>query len=320
MASKIAGSPPTQKSGPCIIYFHEGYSPYLAFSLWQATQSNPEARVILLGDESNRIAGIHYEHYLLSDFSTRLNEFRKIYQHFHPGNLEDERRCIERWLFLAEFVKCQGINNFIFLDSDTLLFENFLVPPKEWAEFDAAGAPLFWGFCFFRKNDLVERFARWIIDQYQNPKIMQEWRARFERYRSGNGDPGLIIQDMALAVLFVKETGARVFDVSMPHGGKVVDTGKWGGAFLQGKKHIDIISQEQKGGKIYARTDKDSVQLQAVHVQGFYKNHIAGLTGWSWPIFRSFFRPNYRKNIKQLFWYGLNGFRYRCYLRRPRTS
>jgi hypothetical protein len=106
----------------------------------------------------------------------------------------------------------------------------------------------------------------------------------------------------------------------MPHGGQVVDTGQWGGAFLQGKKHMDIISQEQKGGKIYARTDKDSVQLQAVHVQGFYKNHIAGLTGWSWPIFRSFFRPNYRKNIKQLFWYGLNGFRYRCYLRRPRTS
>lgn len=118
------------KEAPCIIYFHEGYSPYLAFSLWQATQSNPEARVILLGDESNRISGIHYEHHLLSDYSIRLGEFRKIYQHFHPGNLEDERRCIERWLFLAEFVRRQGLKNFIFLDSDTLLFENFLVPPR----------------------------------------------------------------------------------------------------------------------------------------------------------------------------------------------
>jgi hypothetical protein len=58
-----------------------------------------------------------------------------------------------------------------------------------------------------------------------------------------------------------------------------------------------------------------TVPLTAVHVAGFYKNHMPGLTGWSWPIFRSFFRPNYRKNIKQLFWYGLNGLWCRRYLK-----
>jgi hypothetical protein len=55
-------------------------------------------------------------------------------------------------------------------------------------------------------------------------------------------------------------------------------------------------------------------------VAGFYKNHMPGLTGWSWAIFRSFFRPNYRKNIKQLFWYGLNGFRFRRYLNKNYQS
>ena len=304
------GSEPQQntKEVPCIIYFHEGFSPYLPFTLWQAKKSNPEARIILLGDERNRISGIQYEHHLISGYSTKAQEFRKIYQHFHPGNLEDERRCIERWLILADFLRQQNTRDFLFLDSDTLLFENFLSTPPEWNDHDAAGAPLFWNFCFFKKRKLVEDYAAWILKQYHNPSTLNRWRTLFEEGR------GFKIQDMALANFFVKETGISVLDVSAPDGGKVVDTGKWGGAFLQGKKRINIVSQRKKGGKIHVLTGQGPIQLRAIHVQGFYKNHVAGLTGWSWPVLKSFFRPNYRKNFKQLFWYGLNGFCYRRYL------
>ena len=308
------------KAPPCIIYFHEGFSSYLPFTLRQARISNPDARIILLGDSQNRIQGIQYEHYLLSDYESRHQEFLDCYRHFHPGHLGDERRCIERWIYLSEFLKKQQIEEFLFLDSDMLLFSDIREILSRSRGYDAAGAPMFWAFCFFLKKNLVADFTDWIFQQYRNPEVIEKWEAAFRRHLAGEKEQAGIIQDMALAKMFIEEKGIRVLDLTQPANGKIVDSGRLGGAFQHGRKDVDILFQQEAGGAVETVLDGKTVPLAAVHVAGFYKNHMPGLTGWSWPIFRSFFRPNYRKNIKQLFWYGLNGFRYRCYLRRCRAS
>ena len=125
-------------------------------------------------------------------------------------------------------------------------------------------------------------------------------------------------QDTAkrVAKMFIEERGIRVLDLTQPAHGKLVDSGRLGGAFQQKRKDVDILFQKEVGSTVETVVGGEIVRLAAVHVAGFYKNHMPGLTGWSWAIFRSFFRPNYRKNIKQLFWYGLNGFRYRRYLKK----
>ena len=120
--------------------------------------------------------------------------------------------------------------------------------------------------------------------------------------------------------MFIEKRGARVLDLTQLTNGKIVDSGRLGGAFQHKRKDVDVLFQKKAGGPVETVIAGRTVPLAAVHVAGFYKNHIPGLTGWSWAIFRSFFRPNYRKNMKQLFWYGLNGFRYRCYLGRGHTS
>jgi len=305
---------------PCIIYFHEGFSPYLPFALRQATQSNPRAQVILLGDKNNRIPGIQYEHHLLSDYEGRHREFLDCYRHFHAGHLGDERRCIERWVYLSEFLKKQKIEEFLFLDSDMLLFSDVGEILSKSRGYDAAGAPMFWAFCYFLKKNLVADFTDWIFQQYRNPEVIKKWDTAFRRHLAGEKERGAIIQDMALAKMFIEERGIRVLDLTQPTDGKIVDSGRLGGAFQQKRKDVDILFQQEAGGPVGTVLGGITLALTAVHVAGFYKNHIPGLTGWSWPVFRSFFRPNYRKNIKQLFWYGLNGFRYRCYLRRRRAS
>ena len=307
------------KESPCIIYFHEGFSPYLPFTLSQARRSNPRARIILLGDSQNRIQGVQYEHHLLSDYKSRHQEFLDCYRHFHPGHLGDERRCIERWVYLSEFLKKQKIEEFLFLDSDMLLFCDVLEILSTSRGYDAAGAPMFWAFCYFLRKNLAVDFAEWIFQQYQNPSVIEKWEKRFRRHLGGEKEQAGIIQDMALAKMFIEERGIRVLDLTQSTNGKIVDSGRWGGAFQHKRKDVDILFQQEAGGIVLAVGGGKTVPFAAVHVAGFYKNHIPGLTGWSWAIFRSFFRPNYRKNIKQLFRYGLNGFRYRCYLRRCRT-
>ena len=308
------------KAPPCIIYFHEGFSPYLPFTLRQARISNPDARIILLGDSENRIEGIPYEHHLLSDFKSRHQEFLECYRHFHPGHHGDERRCIERWIYLSEFLKKQQIEEFLFLDSDMLLFSDIREILLTTQGYDAAGAPMFWAFCFFLKKNLVGNFTDWIFQQYRNPAVIEKWGLAFRRHLAGEKEQAGIIQDMALAKMFIEEKGIRVLDLTQPANGKIVDSGRLGGAFQHGRKDVDLLFQQEAGGPVETVIGGNTLALTAVHAAGFYKNHIPGLTGWSWPIVKSFFRPNYRRNIKQLFLYGLNGLRYRGYLRRRRCA
>ena len=302
------------KKALCIIYFHEGFSPYLPFALRQARISNPDARVILLGDGQNRIHGIEYEHHLLSDYEGRHREFLDCYRHFHLGHLGDERRCIERWIYLSEFVQKNNIHEFIFLDSDALLFSDMESLIEKWRGHDAAGTPYFFGFCYFERKGLVADYAEWILQQYKSQATMESWKNLVEKSKSqGNA---VNITDMTLAQMFITEKGIKMFDAGAALDGKMIDMGMLGGAFLQGRKDKDRLFQEKAGGKVWALLKGKSCEVVVVHIAGFYKNHISGLCGWSWHVVKSFFRPNYRRNLKQLFWYGWNGFRFRRYLKK----
>ena len=303
-----------RKEAPCIIYFHEGFSPYLSFALSQASKSNPDARIILLGDTQNRIQGIQYEHHLLSDYEGRHQEFLDCYQHFHAGHLGDERRCIERWIYLSEFTQRNAIHEFIFLDSDALLFSDMQSLIEKWRGRDAAGTPYFFGFCYFERKGLVTDYAEWILQQYKSQATMESWKNLVEESKSqGNA---VNITDMFFAQKFITEKGTKMFDAGAILDGKIIDMGMLGGAFLQGRKDKDRLFQEKASGMVWALLKGNPCEVVVVHIAGFYKNHIAGLCGWSWPVVKSFFRPNYRKNLKQLFWYGLNGFRFRRYLKK----
>jgi hypothetical protein len=300
---------------PIIIFFHQGFSPYLAFSLHQARLTQPNARIILLGDESNRIGGLDYEHRVIPPTSGRRTEFLATYRHFHPGHLEDERRCIERWLILAEFLKEVSLPEFLFLDSDMLLFQDLRDYLPTWRGWDAAGAPLFYSFCFFPRPRLVIEFADWILGQYRDPKVIRLWEIRFQRHRKGIRQDAGIIQDMELCRLFVEAASLRILDVTQVNqNGWLVDTGKWGGAFLQGRASQDRLAQRKPGRNVEAREWGAMLRFLALHVQGFDKSHISGFTGWSRPVWRAFFRPNYRKNLKYLLRYLWNGARCRFWL------
>ena len=51
-----------------LIFTHKGSSAYLWYCLEQAKKTNPEARIILLGDEANKPYDSSIEHYLISDY------------------------------------------------------------------------------------------------------------------------------------------------------------------------------------------------------------------------------------------------------------
>lgn len=117
-----------------ILFSHFGYSSYLEYSLKCARKTNPEARLILLGDEHNADVAKRndWEHYLFRDYSskshTRFDQSFKHVQgkkHNHVKNDVDWLRYVfERWFFIDGFLRCEKIDRFWHFDSDTMILKN----------------------------------------------------------------------------------------------------------------------------------------------------------------------------------------------------
>lgn len=110
-----------------IIILHKGNHDYLKICIKQAKYSNPDSRIILIGDNSNKKlafdAGI--EHYLIGNYFKSAFEFAKIYSHHSTNDYNYELFCFQRWFIILDFINSQGIDKFIHIDSDVLLFKNF---------------------------------------------------------------------------------------------------------------------------------------------------------------------------------------------------
>lgn len=110
-----------------IIVLHKGSSDYLKICLAQAKFSNPNSRVILLGDETNETLAkqVGAEHYLICNYFSKAQEFAKIYKHYSTNSYDYELFCFQRWFVVDEFINSEGLDKFLHIDSDVLLYADF---------------------------------------------------------------------------------------------------------------------------------------------------------------------------------------------------
>jgi hypothetical protein len=109
---------------PPIILIHRGDSFYLAHTIAQARSSNPESRLILLGDRSNSFY-LGVEHHRYEDYFDEAREFAKLftYEYFPNYQYPWILFCHQKYFALRDFVLAQGIDSFLLIDSDVMLYE-----------------------------------------------------------------------------------------------------------------------------------------------------------------------------------------------------
>lgn len=109
---------------PPIILIHRGDSFYLAHTIAQARSSNPESRLILLGDRSNSFY-LGVEHHRYEDYFDEAREFAKLftYEYFQNYQYPWILFCHQKYFALRDFVLAQGIDSFLLIDSDVMLYE-----------------------------------------------------------------------------------------------------------------------------------------------------------------------------------------------------
>jgi hypothetical protein len=256
----------------------------------------------LLGDRSNQIRGINYRHVETEAYQGYNQEFISFYRHSTQTELLQERRCIERWFILSDFLRQTGIESFYFLDSDYLLFCSLSDWEDRWLGEDVCGTPDIWGFSYIPKADIIHRLCDWIMELYRDEG---RFKMLEQRYRA-RGSTGL--QEMGIIREFFSAEKIPVRSLSWCDNpeGPWFDDGNFG-FFNDNPREFSRLSQPWAGGEVSFREDHTFRRLLGLHCGGNNKSQIPGHTGWHSSIPANFFRPNYRRNLKFLIKYAWNG-------------
>jgi hypothetical protein len=261
-----------------IVFVHQGSAEHLRYALRAAADSNPQADVFLLGDETNRDFPCT-KHYNSADFFASAAEFGRYYQHFSANTVAFELFCFQRWFILRDFSRALGLEKIFYLDSDVLLFADLAA---EWPKFSASTFTLSEGSCghnsFWNGVAPLDDFCRFVIDAYRQPEnaaaceIFNFGKEYLRRYQAGG------VCDMTLFRFYKQRHPGIVGETAGIINGATYDD-NLSSAVQQGIRYqtspFGIKRIYWRGRLPYGRTSQEeTVCFHTLHVQGDKKRYI----------------------------------------------
>ncbi|RYU87357.1 hypothetical protein EWM62_16750 [Mucilaginibacter terrigena] len=207
-----------------IIFFHNGNSKYLKYSLKQAKYFNPDSIVYLLGDKrNNRYAFV--THVLASKYQSAVTAFSDVYVHRTTNGEVYELNCFLRWFYIEAFCRENNIESFIYLDSDVLLFQNVTEMVSLFKGCSIAntcpdmGMP---AFTYFKNLNAISSFCRYLMHAYTDEEATKELEHIYEPFVN---DPELMggICDMSLFHLYFRDHPNETLKVDLINNELAVD-------------------------------------------------------------------------------------------------
>ena len=172
------------------IFSHYGYSSYLQHTLRCARKTNPDARLIFLGDKDNaeiaRSCG--WEHHLFKGRDDAVHSrFNTVFRHVcgrdHGSfkNGQDWLRFVfERWFYINEFLNENSISSFWHFDSDTMILDDLAPHRRALSEFDYTVQCN--GICLngFIKSVVVSEFCDHICTLFEDRDYISRQQQEFD--------------------------------------------------------------------------------------------------------------------------------------------
>ncbi|MDB5156915.1 MAG: hypothetical protein JWR50_1622 [Mucilaginibacter sp.] len=198
-----------------IIFFHYGNPQYLKYSLKQARYFNPDSPIYLLGDKKNN--RYPFVIHVSSDkYRAKAQAFIDRYKHRSSNNESYELNCFLRWFYIKAFCEENGIESFIYLDSDVLLFQDVskLVPLFNNCNIantcDDTGMP---AFTYFKDQKVLNDFCEYLLHAYTDSKLVNELDALYQPFID-DGQMGGIC-DMTLFHFYFRDHPAGTLKIDM---------------------------------------------------------------------------------------------------------
>ncbi len=213
-----------------IIFIHYGDASYLRHTIQAARASNPDKRIIFLGDESNRhLAQLGAEHYLFNDFNTgpEIERFSRVFQLIKGENHTYRklhgadhwtRFVFLRWFLILNFLRRENIGAFWTFDSDTLILAPLAPREARFAAYDCTEqcvAQCMNG--FVSGPGVVSAYVEKINELFERPDYLEAQRAALRK------TPGLAFTEMNAYVTFREEAGLQTISLAKPIDGEAFD-------------------------------------------------------------------------------------------------
>ena len=167
-----------------IIFIHYGDTPYLKYTLKSAKKTNPNKKIIILGDKFNeKYKKIGIEHFYFKDYDifSETKQFDKVFQFIggeKRGKTEEdiyfEYFCFKRWFYLYLFMKSQKINKCWYFDSDTLFLGSLTGQEYKFKQYDCTEQSN--GSCmkgYINNINILKEFIDKINKLFQDQKYLE---------------------------------------------------------------------------------------------------------------------------------------------------
>ncbi|MGG0510618.1 hypothetical protein ABE078_24460 [Priestia megaterium] len=253
-----------------IFFIHTGNPKYLEYALKQTKLYNPESTIYLIGDETNNTYDF-IQHVNIKEFIESARHFRKIYQHMSSNPYEYELFCFERWFILKDFIKKEGIcGNFLYLDSDVLLYSNATEKGNFLEKYDMTVSNYHGPqYTFFRNIGVLESLIDFIMELYTKRERLEYLYNRYEEFKTSNKPGGNC--DMTAFGLFNKEKKKKILDLY-----EVINEEVYIHNFNVETKFVNkdsVVRIFWKDGEPYVKSIKSSayIRVNAIHFQGSAK-------------------------------------------------
>jgi hypothetical protein len=194
-----------------IIFCHYGNSAYLQYSFQSARLFNPDKRIILLGDESNKKVALknNIEHVNFSECinTEEWEKFSRVYKHIagaKHGRESWTRFVFERWFHIHAFLKKENINSFWHFDSDTLILTDLAQQEPKYQNYDCTEQCNY--VCmggFISSFNTVDGYVKKINELFQNEDYLNELRKQFLIH------PGYAFTEMRAYETYRQQSGIK---------------------------------------------------------------------------------------------------------------
>lgn len=206
------------------------------------------------------------------------------YPDYSTNPLSFELLCVKRYLYCQSYAKAHGIQRFMMLDTDVLVYPGLdchlssLISGSEvglsQGPEGAGVAPHFSPHCSYWTLDSLTAFVDWLPD----------YIAGQERLKGRYGAKGtfpLQLSDMTLLADWIEQTGHAVCDLSVPHNGRCIDhnimIAQQGGTRFRNTGGVKML--DLKDGQPLSRiASGDHIQMLALHFQGKAKGAMSNFS------------------------------------------
>ena len=239
-----------------IIFCHFGNSPYLEYTLSQVRLSNPDNRVVLLGDLENKEVAeksrVDHQYFTDLDHGDEIKEFERVYKHVAGKNHGKKfwtKFVFKRWFYIHRYLQKNNIEGFWHFDSDNMILTDLNQQEYKFLNYDCTEQC--GGICmngYISSFAVVDGYIKKIIKLFEDKEYL---KAQLDDFKE---NPGFAFTEMRAFETFRFQEKIKTLRLNTIIDGETFDDCI---CFNDGYETYDYLIAGQKLKKLFVNSNRD---------------------------------------------------------------